>query len=75
MFLNSKVHISELHHFYIVPLHLAPLKWYFNLTFTQNGSLRWGSNHAHFPQAAQSERAQCYCLMYQTPSAEHFAVV
>ena len=32
MILNSnfKVHISELHHFYIVPLHLAALTWYSN---------------------------------------------
>ena len=33
------MHISQLHHFYNVPPHLAPLKWYSNLNFTQRGSL------------------------------------
>ena len=46
--LNPKVHISELHHFYNIPLHLATLKWYSNLTFKQHGFLRWGSSHNHF---------------------------
>lgn len=52
--LNAKVHTSDLHHFYMVLLHLAPLKWYSKLTFTQHGCLRWGSNHANFTQAVQS---------------------